>query len=183
MQPHSASISTQRSKSKAPFVAVSRAHICASRLPRAEVGRVGNILPRLYTDFMKGNKSLAQHSAVQHLIEANNNMQIATKTYDVASLEKMITDDFELFSSSGKIYDRAAFLRDVGDTSVKWEKNDPEDVAVRLYNDDSAMVTAVLHMRYVVGERLVDTRIRYGDMWVKIDGTWLYASGHACPMK
>jgi len=123
---------------------------------------------------------------VQELIEADRLLQRATKTYDVATLSDLITDDFQLVSSSGKVYDRSAFLEDIADRSVIWELNEPEDVAVRQYASDCAIVTAVLHCRFQIDHgqerNPVDVRIRYADLWVKRNGRWLYAFGHAARM-
>jgi ketosteroid isomerase-like protein len=116
------------------------------------------------------------------LIELNATLQIATKNHDTATLSRLITNDYELVSSSGKVYDKRAFLADAADPSVVYETNQPEDVSVRNYGD-CAIVTAVLHVRYRIKRTLVDTRIRYGDLWVKRDGVWRYAYGEASPIK
>jgi hypothetical protein len=120
---------------------------------------------------------------VDTLTKLNATLQLATKNYDVATIEKLITDDYELVSSSGKVYDRAAFLADAADRSAVYELNEPEDVKVRHYNNDCAIVTAILHVRFTSGQKTVDVRIRYGDVWVKLDGQWRYAYGEASPLK
>jgi hypothetical protein len=117
------------------------------------------------------------------LVRLNATLQIATKNYDIATLKDLISDDYELVSASGKVYDRAAFLADAADRSAVYEINEPEDVAVRHYNDDSAIVTAILHVRYRVEGKTVDVRIRYGDTWAKLDGKWRYVYGEASPLK
>jgi ketosteroid isomerase-like protein len=125
----------------------------------------------------------SQESIDDQLIKLNATLQLATKNYDVSTLTNLITDDYELISSSGKVYDRAAFLADAADRSAIYELNEPEDVAVRHYHGDCAIVTAILHVRYRAGDKTVDTRIRYGDVWVKLDGTWKYAYGEASPLR
>jgi hypothetical protein len=110
-------------------------------------------------------------------------LQIATKNYDIVELKDLTSEDYELVSASGKVYDRAAFLADAADRSAVYEMNEPEDVAVHHYNDDAAVVTAVLHVRYRLEGKTVDVRIRYGDTWVKLDGKWRYVYGEASPMK
>jgi ketosteroid isomerase-like protein len=117
------------------------------------------------------------------LIKLNSTLQVATKNYDIAVLNNLVSNDYELVSSHGKVYDRAAFLKDAADRSAVYEINQPEDVAVRHYNGDCAIVTAVLHVRYRTGGKTVDVRIRYGDTWVKLNGTWRYVYGQASPMK
>jgi ketosteroid isomerase-like protein len=117
------------------------------------------------------------------LTKLNSTLQVATKNYDIAVLNNLVSSDYELVSSHGKVYDRAAFLKDAADRSAVYEINQPEDVAVRHYNGDCAVVTAVLHVRYRTGGKTVDVRIRYGDTWVKLNGTWRYVYGQASPMK
>lgn len=116
------------------------------------------------------------------LLQLNAQLQDRTKAYDVAGVEKLITNDYTLINGSGAVWDRQAFLRDVGDRSAVWEINQPEDVRVRLYNNDTALVIGVLHMRYRLGGRVHDLRARYTDVWVKMGGTWKYASGQATKM-
>lgn len=118
----------------------------------------------------------------QKLIALNATLQTATQNHDVATLAHLITDDYELVSSSGKVYDRAAFLADAGDTSFTYLLNQPENVAVRRHGD-CAIVTAVLHVRYRASGKIKDVRIRYGDVWIETHGTWRYAFGEASPLK
>lgn len=117
------------------------------------------------------------------LIRLNATLQIATKNYDIAVLKDLTSEDYELVSASGKVYDRAAFLEDAADRSAVYEINEPEDVAVHHYNDDCAVVTAVLHVRFRSEGKTVDVRIRYGDTWAKLDGKWRYVFGEASPIK
>lgn len=117
------------------------------------------------------------------LIRLNAQLQDRTKAYDVAALSKMITNDYTLVGSSGRVYDRQAFLRDIGDRSAVWEVNEPEDVAVRFYNHDTALVTAVLHSRFRVSGKVYDARVRYTDVWVRLGGRWKYAAGQATKLR
>ena len=115
----------------------------------------------------------------QQIIAANADVQQATMQFDVATAKKLITDDYVLVVSNGKLMDRTAFLADVADRGTKWEKNDTEQIAVRQYNGDCAILTAVLRQRYTYGGKLYDYRVRITDTWVKVDGNWRYASGQA----
>ena len=117
------------------------------------------------------------------LTALNSTLQNATKAYDTAELAKLITGDYELVSSSGKVYDRRAFLADAADRSAQYEINQPEDVVVRHYNGDCAIVSAILHVRFRAAGKIHDVRVRYGDVWVKLNGRWRYAYGEASPMK
>ena len=111
------------------------------------------------------------------LIALNDKLQLATKRYDRATIEKLLTGDYVLVSSSGAVYNRSAFLADIADRSYKYELNEPQNTLVKHYGDDCAIVTGVLHIRLSKGTKVVDVRVRYGDTWVKVGGRWQYAYG------
>ncbi|HLI94607.1 MAG TPA: nuclear transport factor 2 family protein [Candidatus Baltobacteraceae bacterium] len=122
-------------------------------------------------------------NTVSSIEQLNARLQDETKAYDTAGVASMITPDFELVNGSGTVWPRTAFLADVGDRSAVWQLNKPEDVTVRVYNDDCAIVVAMLHLRYVSNKRLHDLLARYTDVWVKQGGKWRYASGQATVVK
>ena len=110
-------------------------------------------------------------------------LQRANRTYDDQTIRKLIVDDFTLITTSGRVMNANDFLSDVADREVKWYNNDPENVDVRTYNGDCAVVTAVLHQKYEYRGKLNDYRVRFTDTWVKLDGTWKYVAGHASMLK
>jgi ketosteroid isomerase-like protein len=122
-----------------------------------------------------------QDSTVKQLTQLNATLQTATKNYDVRALGNLTTDDYELVSARGKVYNRRSFLADAADRSARYLINEPENVSVRHYNRDCAIVTAILHVRYTSSGKIYDARVRYGDVWVKLDGQWKYAYGQASP--
>jgi hypothetical protein len=129
-----------------------------------------------------GGLAESSDPVVQELTQLNAQLQLDTKNYDTADLAKLITQDFHLISSSGKVYDRRAFLADAADRSAVYLANEPEDVSVQDYNGDAAVVSAILHVRYSIAGKVRDVRVRYGDTWVKQNGEWRYAYGEASPM-
>lgn len=126
----------------------------------------------------------SQESLDDAIARYNAMVQTATKTYDTATLSRLISQDYTLITGSGKIWKRDEFLRDIADRTTVWELNEPENVTVRSYNGDCALVIAVLHLRYRTGGKAYDFRVRYTDVWVKLDGTWRYVTGQATrPLK
>lgn len=115
----------------------------------------------------------------ERLVELNEVLQRASCTYDTETIRELITPDFSLISSTGRLQSAEDFIADVSDTSVKWFNNDSEDVSVRTYNDDCAIVTATLRERFETGGKVTDVRIRFTDTWVLVDGSWRYVAGHA----
>lgn len=117
------------------------------------------------------------------LERADQTLQLATRMHDTATIKSLITDDFTLITNSAKVYDAQEFLADVGDRDIAWQTNDPESVSVRVYNDDCGVVTAILHQKFTYHSKDYDYRVRFTDTWVKRDGQWRYAAGHASLMK
>jgi len=122
---------------------------------------------------------MLEQSLRDTIIELDRQLQLASCSYDTQTIRKLITDDFTLISSSGRVMDAAAFIEDVDDRSVTWYENLTEQADVRSYNDDCAIITAVLHSRFLKDGQHYDARIRFTDTWVHIDGSWRYAAGHA----
>ncbi len=157
----------------------------------AESGSVGAGPLLLNFEYMRTIVALAlaviltagNPNAVSSIEQLNARLQDETKAYDTAGVSSMITPDFELVNGAGTVWPRTAFLADVGDKSTIWQLNKPEDVTVRVYNDDCAIVVALLHLRYVSNNRLHDLLARYTDVWVKQGGRWRYASGQATVVK
>jgi len=125
------------------------------------------------------NCALAADDLRKVVAGKNAQLQQATREYDTATIRNLITDDFTLITSRGRVLNARDLIADVGDKSVKWLNNDTSDVNVRIYNGDCAIVTAVLHERYETNDKISDHQIRFTDTWVKAGGIWRYAAGHA----
>lgn len=125
----------------------------------------------------------ADDSAASAVTQLNTLLQRATERFDGATLASLVTDDYALVPTNGALWNRTQFLTDAVDRSISYELNEPEEVTVRTYNDDCAIVIAVLHVRYRKAGVEHDVRLRYTDTWVKLDGQWRYASGQATSLK
>lgn len=117
---------------------------------------------------------------IRHVTDLNSLLQSATAQYDVGTVSKMLTDDYVLVNSKGKIFDRDATLKDIADRSAIWIANEPSEVSVRTYNGDCAIVVGLLHIKYKTQSGKVhDVLARYTDVWVKQGDSWRYASAQA----
>ena len=127
--------------------------------------------------------SVAADDPKATLLAANDHLQMATRSYDSASIRKLITDDFTLITSSARVIDAHEMISEVDDRSITWYANDTEQPNVRVYNGDSAVITAVLHQRFSYQGKLHDYRVRFTDTWVKLGDDWRYVAGHASLLK
>jgi ketosteroid isomerase-like protein len=117
------------------------------------------------------------------IVELDRILQRASSTYDTATIRRLITDDFTLITSSGRVMNGEDLVADVDDRSITWLENLTESPEVRIYNGDCAVITAILHSVYVQNGTQHDVRVRFTDTWVAIDGNWHYAAGHASRMQ
>ena len=120
---------------------------------------------------------------VKQVTDLNALLQSATARYDTDGISKLVTSDFTLVNGAGQVWDREAFLKDIGDRSAVWIANDPSEVTVRSYNGDCAILIGLLHIKYSQDGKVHDLLARYTDVWVKSGGTWLYATGQASVYK
>jgi ketosteroid isomerase-like protein len=109
----------------------------------------------------------------------NSLLQTATERYDVDTISKLVTGDYTLVDETGQIWDRAMFLKVVGDRSHTWIANDPSDVTVKSYNGDCAVLTGLLHIKFSKSGKIHDFTDRFTDVWVKDGADWRYVQGQA----
>ena len=106
-------------------------------------------------------------------------LQSATERYDVATISNLLTNDYTLVDERGQVWDRATFLKVVGDRSHSWLANDPSDVTVKSYNGDCAVLTGLLHIKFKKGGKIHDLTDRFTDVWIRDGAKWRYVQGQA----
>ena len=103
--------------------------------------------------------------------------QSAVKNNDIATISRILADNFVLVTGSGKTYTKADMVKDAnGDTH--YEQNDEETQIVRVYGD-TAIVTAKLWERYTVNGQLHDHKFWFSDTYVRTPKGWKYVFGQS----
>ena len=116
---------------------------------------------------------------VTQITGLNEVLQRETALYNVDTISKLVTDDYTLVDERGQIWDRATFLKVVGDHSHTWIANDPSEVKVKSYNGDCAVLTGLLHIKYSKDGKVHDLTDRFTDVWVREGEQWRYVQGQA----
>ena len=100
----------------------------------------------------------------------------ANDTHDVATLDKLMIDDFVFISRTGTVADKKAFLDNVKDQAMitRWRI---DDACVRVYGD-----SAVMTERMTGNARSGPVTIRTTAVFVKQGGNWKEASLAASPV-
>lgn len=108
--------------------------------------------------------------------------QAAVERNDADAMAKILHEDFILVLGTGETYTREDLLRSAREAEFVYDAQveDPGTQTVRLYGDDTAIVTARLHFRATTktGET-VDRRLWFSDTYVRTPDGWRYAFGQA----
>jgi hypothetical protein len=113
---------------------------------------------------------------VDEVSRANDIVQLATLKHDRKTMDSMLTKDFVLVLTHGDVVDRAEWLDSIADPTDDVEVNQTSNLVIHHYNNDSALVIGVLHLRDRSNNKLADVRMRFIDVWVRENGQWKWAS-------
>lgn len=112
------------------------------------------------------------------LIATDKRMQRAFIDRDVATLDKIITDDYMLVASSGAQRGKPAILAEVASPDVVYEINESSGWVVHVHGDN-AIVVALLHQKGIDHGEPFDYRVRFSDTYVREHGAWRNVHAHA----
>lgn len=102
----------------------------------------------------------------------------ALKKRDAKTLERLLRADFVYTNASGKVFDRAAYIRSYAtDRSVEWVSQTLSDVCIR-FASDTAVLTASMHDVARFGDYALNTKFRTTQIYRRISSDWIYIAGH-----
>jgi ketosteroid isomerase-like protein len=93
-------------------------------------------------------------------------------TNDVATLERLVTDDFVLVNSNASVEHKAQFLADFKLPGFKIEPYVFEQPVYKVWGD-GAVIGGLVHLRWTQDDRHQTRRLRVAYVWMKRDGRWL----------
>jgi uncharacterized protein (TIGR02246 family) len=108
--------------------------------------------------------------------------QAAVERNDAETMARILHPDMILVVGRGAVYTREDLLRSARDRDVEYEHQVEDDgtQTVRLYGQDTAIVTARLWLKGVTREgQAIDRRLWFSDTYVRTQGGWRYAFGQA----
>lgn len=120
----------------------------------------------------------ASDKDLKELISIDKKMQRAFVDRDIATLEKIFTDDYVLVLSSGTERTKKEVLADVASPENHWEINETSDWKVRVHGD-TAIVVAMLHQKGVDHGQPFDSNVKFSDTYIRENGTWRNVHAHA----
>ena len=106
--------------------------------------------------------------------------QAAVERNDADTMARILHPQFELVLGDGRRYHREDLLHSARTKNVVYEKQveEPGTQTVRLYGD-TAIVTALLHLKGVTGGQPIERRLWFSDTYVRTADGWKYVFGQA----
>jgi ketosteroid isomerase-like protein len=104
--------------------------------------------------------------------------QAAVEKNDVATMDRILADDFILVVGSGKSYTKADLLKEARSGNVAYEHQSDTEQTVRVWGD-TAVVTAKLWEKGKEDGKPFDKTLWFSDTYVRTSKGWRYVFGQA----
>jgi ketosteroid isomerase-like protein len=104
--------------------------------------------------------------------------QAAVKANDVATMDRILADDFVLVTGLGKIYTKRDLLEQARGKRVVYEHQEDSAQKVRVWGE-TAVVTALLWAKGTEDGKAFDYKLWFSDTYVRTPGGWRYVFGQA----
>jgi uncharacterized protein (TIGR02246 family) len=105
----------------------------------------------------------------------------AVKANDAETMAKILHPQMILVVGSGAVITRDDLIAEARKQTIAYEIQDeePGSQTVRMYGQDTAIVTAKLRLKYVAEGKAQDRTLWFSDTYVRTDAGWKYAFGQA----
>ena len=122
--------------------------------------------------------SFAQTPAQQEVLQFERDACKAFLDADVAALERVLTPDFTLTLSGGRVSTRAEEINELQTKKVHYDVFENYDMLARLYGNDTAVVLGKTRVKGTADDKPFDRIVQFTDTLIKRDGRWQLAAGH-----
>ena len=104
--------------------------------------------------------------------------QAAVLEHDIATMDRILADDFALVTGKGRIYTKGDLLNEARTTDIIYEHQEDTNQEVRLWGD-TAVVTALLWAKGTDKGEPFDYKLWFSDTYVRTSSGWRYVFGQA----
>jgi ketosteroid isomerase-like protein len=104
--------------------------------------------------------------------------QEAVKNNDVATMDRILADDFVLVTGLGKTYTKADLLEEARSKRVIYERQEDSNQKVRVWGD-TAVVTAFLWAKGTEDGKPFDYKLWFSDIYLRTQNGWRYVLAQA----
>jgi ketosteroid isomerase-like protein len=123
----------------------------------------------------RAGSSVGDEKAVAAL---DTEYQAAVKKNDVATMDRILADDFVLVTGLGKTYTKADLLNEARSKRTIYERQEDSAQKVRVWGD-TAVVTALLRAKGTEDGKPFDYKLWFSDTYVRTPVGWRYVFGQA----
>ena len=104
--------------------------------------------------------------------------QEAVKKNDVATMERILADDFVLVTGNGRKQTKADLLKESSSGEITYEHHEDTGRTVCVWND-TAVITALLWAKGAQKGKSFDYKLWFSDVYVRTPLGWRYVFGQA----
>jgi ketosteroid isomerase-like protein len=104
--------------------------------------------------------------------------QTAVKQGDVATMDRILADDFVLVTGRGRVYTKQELLAEARAGTVTYEHQEDTNRTVRVWGN-TAVITALLWEKGTNNGTPFDYRLWFSDTYVKTGDGWRYVFGQS----
>jgi ketosteroid isomerase-like protein len=124
--------------------------------------------------------SLRAATPAEEVAALDTAYQAAVAHNDAAAMDRILADDFTLVLGNGSAHPKAELLVPArgGDVTYEIQAEEPGTQQVRIWGD-TAVVTALLHLKGVNRGKPFDRRLWFSDTYVRTPEGWRYVFGQA----
>lgn len=104
--------------------------------------------------------------------------QAATGRKDVATIDRMLPDDYILITSKGQVEDKAGLLAEARDPKISYTHQEDSQQTVRIWGD-TAVITALLWAQGSEDGKPFEYKVWFSDVYLCTPQGWRYTFGQA----
>jgi ketosteroid isomerase-like protein len=104
--------------------------------------------------------------------------QEAVKNNEVATMDRILADDFVLVTGLGKTYSKGDLLEEARSKRLSYERQEDSQQKVRVWGN-TAVVTALLWAKGTEGGKPFDYKLWFSDVYLKTGNGWRYVFAQA----
>jgi ketosteroid isomerase-like protein len=112
------------------------------------------------------------------IIELDAQYQQAVKESDIATMERILADDFVLVTGRGKVFSKADLLDEARDGRMVYERQDDSNQTVRVWGN-TAVITALLRAKGASDGQPFDHQLWFSDVYICTSNGWRYIFGQS----
>lgn len=128
------------------------------------------------SDHMENRGNAMSDESVVAALDAE--YQEAVKNNDVATMDRILADDFALVTGNGRVYTKADLLKEAAEKSVIYERQEDYNRTVRVWGD-TAVVTALLWAKGTDRGEPFNYKVWFSDTYVRAPTGWRYVLGQS----